>query len=291
MWGMKNSCDWRQLAFLGVAFLNLYVAWNSVDATEPILRFRTAFHMLLGGLLAFQTAVATHNFVHVPYFKSRWANKITGLFLSLIYGDPIQVYIPVHIMSHHAHTQKEGDIMRTSLLANTSNFVNFFLYYPTVVRLAAVYDYQYFCKQYKKGSPVFYQLIFEAIGLYSYNGLLLWMNWRKFLCFVFFTQMCGKWAISMINYIQHDGLDDDSDGFDFARNFIGWCFNFFLFNNGYHTIHHKQPTLHWSELPKAHERTIKPYMNPELDHGNLGSFLWKAFIYPGRRKVEDFRNN
>lgn len=34
-----------------------------------------------------------------------------------------------------------------------------------------------------------------------------------------------------------------------ARNFVGPVINYLTFNNGYHTIHHMYPTMHWSRLP------------------------------------------
>ena len=33
-----------------------------------------------------------------------------------------------------------------------------------------------------------------------------------------------------------------------ARNFVGPVINYLTFNNGYHTIHHMYPTMHWSRL-------------------------------------------
>lgn len=41
---------------------------------------------------------------------------------------------------------------------------------------------------------------------------------------------------------QHDGCDENSK-YNFSRNFVGKWFNFLLFNNGYHTIHHMSPGM------------------------------------------------
>ena len=73
--------------------------------------------------------------------------------------------------------------------------------------------------------------------------------------------MCSQWFITMINFVQHDGCEVDPShrGVNFARNFTGSWFNFFTLNNGYHTIHHLKPGLHWSVLPAHHARTVKPH--------------------------------
>src|SRR5262249_23362564 len=57
--------------------------------------------------------------------------------------------------------------------------------------------------------------------------------------------------------------------------------NWWFFNNGYHTAHHLQPDLHWSELPKFHEE-IRSRIDPSLDRRSLLTTLWECYLYPAR---------
>jgi len=55
--------------------------------------------------------------------------------------------------------------------------------------------------------------------------------------------------------LQHDGCDEGNN-INSARNFTGSIINYLTFNNGYHTIHHMNPKLHWSKLPEMHNKML-----------------------------------
>ncbi|MCK6589258.1 MAG: fatty acid desaturase, partial [Polyangiaceae bacterium] len=55
------------------------------------------------------------------------------------------------------------------------------------------------------------------------------------------------------------------------------------YNNGFHTIHHMEPGLHWSLLPEAHKARVAPHIHPNLDQSSLLGYLWRTFGWPGKR--------
>ena len=59
--------------------------------------------------------------------------------------------------------------------------------------------------------------------------------------------------------------------------------NWFLFNNGFHSIHHLEPSLHWSLLREAHEEKVAPFIHPNLVQKSLFLYAWRTFIWPGKR--------
>jgi hypothetical protein len=79
----------------------------------------------------------------------------------------------------------------------------------------------------------------------------------------------------IINYIQHVHTDEESQ-YNHSRNFTG-LYNRFLLNNGYHTAHHEQMGLHWSQLPAAHEK-IKHLIDPSLNLKSLGWYIIKTYF-------------
>lgn len=53
--------------------------------------------------------------------------------------------------------------------------------------------------------------------------------------------------------------------------------NALLFNNGYHTIHHDKPGIHWSKLPEAHAE-IHDNIHPALYEYSFWWFLIRQYL-------------
>ena len=99
-------------------------------------------------------------------------------------------------------------------------------------------------------------------------------NWKKALLFVFIPQQVSQIVVIIFNYVQHVHADEESD-YNHSRNFM-WV-NFFLLNNGYHTIHHERANLHWSEAPEAHKK-IAHLLKPELTEKSFWGYLIKTYV-------------
>jgi beta-carotene hydroxylase len=50
-----------------------------------------------------------------------------------------------------------------------------------------------------------------------------------------------------------------------------------LFNNGYHTIHHQSPGLHWSET-RAAQKTIEHLIDPSLNERSFWWFIVRVYL-------------
>lgn len=53
--------------------------------------------------------------------------------------------------------------------------------------------------------------------------------------------------------------------------------NVLLFNNGYHTVHHDRPGLHWSQLPAKHTE-IQHKLNPALTEYSFWWFILRTYF-------------
>jgi hypothetical protein len=65
--------------------------------------------------------------------------------------------------------------------------------------------------------------------------------------------------------------------------------NALLFNNGYHTVHHHKPGVHWSELRKLHAEHAHN-IHPALLQRSwcrfmVGTFIIRPFV-PGLKPVD-----
>ena len=122
-------------------------------------------------------------------------------------------------------------------------------------------------KQYREN---WMQLIVLAIWMVVF---FVW-NWKKAILFVLIPQQVSQITVIIFNYVQHVHADEESD-YNHSRNFM-WV-NFFLLNNGYHTIHHERANLHWSEAPAAHAK-IAHHINPELIETSFWGYLIKTYV-------------
>lgn len=102
------------------------------------------------------------------------------------------------------------------------------------------------------------QILFHAVLI-----ALLIADWRKALLIYFLPCGLAKDMLVSLNILQHDGCDAKSK-YNHSRNFTSDALNYLLFNNGYHTIHHMKPGVHWSLTKKQHDELVAPYIHPNL---------------------------
>eukprot|EP00297_Palpitomonas_bilix_P011514 CAMPEP_0113874744 /NCGR_PEP_ID=MMETSP0780_2-20120614/4512_1 /TAXON_ID=652834 /ORGANISM="Palpitomonas bilix" /LENGTH=336 /DNA_ID=CAMNT_0000860567 /DNA_START=40 /DNA_END=1050 /DNA_ORIENTATION=- /assembly_acc=CAM_ASM_000599 len=288
--GLKYEADIRTMGFLALWYIAAPILWFYHEE----LGYYSIALWLLVCHLSFVSAVSTHNAMHCRVFTNRTLNKIFQVFLSFSYGHPVSSYVPGHNLSHHKHTQTPRDIMRTQKVQHSWNFLNLLLFQPTVAPAVLKADIRYLWKQLKDGRPHGVQCAIEYFVVITLKIFLAYLDWRKYLLFIHAPHFWGQYGIVTVNLLQHDGCDvveesgmkkrvDIKAVANTARNFTGKTLNWLALNNGYHTIHHMYPTLHWSLCPEEHDKQVKPHMDKRLEEKNILTYIFRAFIYPGVR--------
>ncbi|KAF4334958.1 amino-acid oxidase [Fusarium beomiforme] len=232
--------------------------------------------------LSWMGSVTTHNAIHLPIFWDRSWNNFYQICLSLQYGGAVSVFIPGHNLSHHKYTQQARDVMRTTKVRYSWNLLNGLLFFWHVVLSGNKDDKLYFEAQARLNRPIVKQRFREEVAVWGATAVLILLDWRRWIWFALLPQFYAKYCILSINFLQHDGCDMSSK-YNFARNFTGKTLNYLCFNNGYHTVHHLYPGLHWSVLPQKHQELISPHIASSLESSNILLYMWKSFIYPGIR--------
>ena len=116
-------------------------------------------------------------------------------------------------------------------------------------------DMRYFKAMYRRNPPWFRQMILEAVVFLGTHGRARRRSTGRSSCSTcFIPHQYAAWGIITMNLLQHDGCDEKSE-YNHSRNFVGKLVNWFTYNNGYHTIHHMEPGLHWSLLPRPSTRS------------------------------------
>ncbi len=227
-------------------------------------------------LLTISDAVISHNHNHVPIFRNRWANLGIGCVISLFYGFPSFAWIPTHNKNHHALNNRPGDHSITTRPLRRVGLLGALLY-PTVTsatQTRLIRPFLSHCWQHNRF--LFWRAIAEYAVFIGVMVALFVIDWRKALLLAVLPQQVALFFIQHFNYIQHIETDSLSK-YEHSRNFTGRLLNAVLFNNGYHTIHHMKPGLHWSRTPQAHAK-IAHEIPARLLQENLGTYWLKRFL-------------
>ena len=275
---LRYRADLRTLSFIGIYFGLVALQWVLV----PQQLYLAIPLVVVTCFFSFFGAVITHNTVHAPMFKSRLMNRIFQVVLTLTYGHPVSSFVPGHNLSHHKHTQSRKDVMRTYKMRFRWNLLNGLFFFLTMAPSIMRADSKYTAAMRTRKPAWFRQMLIELGSLYAVYAVLLYLDWRLFLLYVFLPHKYAGWGIITMNFLQHDGCDEHSR-YNHSRNFVGKVVNWLTFNNGYHTIHHIKPGMHWSLLPAAHAAEIKAHIDPRLDEPSLLAYIWRAFIWPAKR--------
>jgi beta-carotene hydroxylase len=273
----KNIADYRTLLWLAMAIGLLVV--------EYTYSHYVFYFFPINIYLAICAGVIAHNHNHCPMFVSRRANGVLGHVLTFFYGYPTFVWVPTHNLNHHKHVNRAGDA--TITWRNTDNHTawvawSYFFtssYYqaaPIKIFLAKAQAknpklYSRILWQYRVWLGIWLTVWLTGVALHGLRrGTVLW------LLSIGLPALCSVWVIMFFNYEQHVHTDPWSTH-NHSRNFVGPILNFMLFNNGFHTVHHEQPGLHWSKIPQAHAK-IADKIDPALCQRNLLKYMFRQFV-------------
>lgn len=275
---LRYAADRRTMFLTALFFVIQAVLWLATPASGVV----TAALVLACCALAFMGAVATHNTIHCPVFHARWMNSLWHVVLTLTYGHPVGSYVPGHNLSHHRYTETRRDVMRTCKARFRWQPLNLLLFTASISRDILRAEFTYARAMLSRRPKWTRQLLFEtATFLGAMVALGVW-DWKKLLLFVVIPHQYAAWGIVTMNLLQHDGADQ-STTYNHSRNFTGSWLNFFCYNNGYHTIHHAYPGMHWSLTPEAHAKLIHGRVHPNLEQPSMFTYLWKTYFWPGQR--------
>ena len=135
---------------------------------------------------------------------------------------------------------------------------------------------RFYKKQYSKNKEQFFYYTLQIVSLVAWVVTAFVLDWQKALIYVVIPQQVSLNTVLIFNYLQHVHADEESE-YDHSRNIVGWPLNFFLFNNGLHTIHHMKPGLHWSKTPEAHQK-IEHLIRPDLNEKYALWFVFRVYI-------------
>ncbi len=200
-------------------------------------------------LFYFNPIVITHNFLHTPFFKSPFLNRLFPIFNSMNLGLP-QILYKYHHLNHHRHNNSLEDPSSTYLFGNNGQQEHWVSYSALSLLRDGTQKAWAQTIQKKEG-----QLLGIEIGAcVLFWVILLGINWR-FFAYSYIPLFYFGWFLAHVeNYYEHYRARGPSDRFGNAVSYYKSWYNFLMFNEGLHQEHHISPQEHWSKRPETRIR-------------------------------------
>ena len=274
---LRFAEDWRTLVWAGLLFPLL-----------PGLAFwRPALLPWLVPLLlycSYLSGVLSHNHNHCPVFVGRRSNSLYGAWLSFFYGVPAFSWIPSHNQDHHRHLNTPEDASYTQR-AGADSFSTLLAYPIICARHQLPLVWRFACSGLQRRSPNAARIVLETTTMVTGHaaalGLALALHGVRqgvlvYTVSVGLPALLANYWMMLTNYVQHVGCEPAASH-DHSRNFVSPFWNWFVFDNGFHTVHHQQPGLHWSRYRALH-RLTQGQIRPELNRGFILSYCFQRYL-------------
>ena len=203
----------------------------------------------------------SHNFIHNPFFTSRWLNRAYSVLETVALGVPHVLYHHYHMNHHFGDNDRKGpdgttkdwsSIYRHARGDGPEPFWRYVLLgfwrveVGPVVRTAAKHHHL----------P---QLAVESVVLAAFWATMALVDWRFFVFFYLPSYYLGWMASYAEGYAEHYGCQP---GNPYANSVSSYnrVYNLVWFNNGYHQEHHWDPKWHWTRMAELHRR-----LRPQLE--------------------------
>lgn len=263
---LKHRADVRSLAFVTVALLLLGLphAWLPTPGLAVPW-------IACASLACFIASIINHNHMHQPVFTDRRWNICFNLALSLARGHSAGGVIVPHNLNHHVQAGAEDDWISPRLAGQG-------LGWWRLLRYVVVASGNMMIQRQRADAPrlpksMRASLILEKLVLAIVVALACLHDWQIFLAYNVVPWLLGLALLVGVNLLQHDGCDPGSVLGE-SRNFTGKWGNWMFFNNGFHSAHHYQPALHWSQLPALHATLAQRLPGNDLTHASIVVYLW-----------------
>jgi fatty acid desaturase len=210
--------------------------------------------------LSYSAGVLAHNHNHCPVFVGRRAKVAYGAWLSLFYGFPIFSWIPTHNQNHHRFVNGEGDATQTSRHSSDDTLLAALTYPVTSARhqIRGIASYVLAARSHptrlRRIAAESCVLLAGHLGFFSVAVALhgIATGTLVYAVAVGAPAALASYFMMLTNYLQHSGCDPHSPD-DHSRNFTSPFFNWFVFENGLHTVHHEHSGVHWSRYRTLHD--------------------------------------
>ncbi len=190
-----------------------------------------------------------HMHTHRPLFVSRRMNRVTDMLCCLpgaLSGVDMR---EVHVLNHHRFNDGPSDVTSTEGSERGLRAVWYWISYSVIIHIhtvRTVFAANPSADRRKRRHRYLLDvtLLLVLIGIIAYFA-----GTTRFLLFYVIPFVLTQVNAGYFAWLTHAParvFDDDPSK---SINTVGNWLNFFIFNQGYHSVHHRYPGIHWSQIP------------------------------------------
>jgi len=266
---LRNPADRRSIGLLAV-ILVLEIA--------AVLFFRDIPNLVLPPLLlvlalaVFTATLINHNHRHLPTFDNPPMNRVFNYVLTVAMGAPSTRLHVVHMYNHHKCYRTTDDWSHYSLAGSGRGLRRTLTYYiNATLRIGTRRKTLQMTPEENRELRIEYAIFF----LWMLGWLAL--DVKGALIIFAPAYIGGQFILLTANLINHDNCDVGSP-FNLARTFNSRIENWLFLNHGFHVVHHRRTTLHWSKLRQVHESHFRDRSDPDLQSNSFLVYFFRHYV-------------
>jgi fatty acid desaturase len=190
-----------------------------------------------------------HMHAHRPLFVSKRMNRVVDLLCCMpatLTGTEMR---EVHILSHHRYNDGPGDVTSTEGRERGLRAVWYWITYGIIVKYHGVRtvfaaDVSAGRRKRRNQFIVDFTLVVALIVAATHFA-----DSTRFALFYTLPLIVTQVNSGYFAWLTHAPARVFADDPSKSMNTVGNWLNFFIFNQGYHSVHHRYPGIHWSQIP------------------------------------------
>jgi fatty acid desaturase len=246
--------------------------------STPSHAYGIAYLATVYGLYLQRFMLALHYGTHVAAFRNnlfigRMLNALAPMVLAPLFGIPSGVYALHHAVMHHVENNKVGKDLSSTAGFQRDSVLAFLTYWLrfTVGSCVELPMYAWRQKRYSMAA----QCALGFAGTFAVYSFTARINSVAALWIFVVPYFVSSLALMFGNWSQHVFVDPDRPHCNYRLSYcaINHSDNQHTFNDGYHTVHHVNSRVHWSELPSKFLASLDDYAeNDGLIFTGVGFF-------------------
>ncbi len=171
------------------------------------------------------------------------------------FGHTPETYFVHHMAMHHVENNMEEDASST-LPYQRDKFSEFMKYYLNFFFLGFRDTFAYLFRHKRK--RLYMRMTYGELSFFLFCVGMSFVNFKATLFIFIIPFIFARFVMMLGNWAQHAFIDLRDPEHN-TINCINTKYNHTCWNDGYHSVHHLRPALHYTEIPVEFQKSLEDF--------------------------------